>query len=117
MKCVEELDVFKLAHEMVLDVYQITKRFPDDERFGLTSQMRRAAYSVPSNLAEGANRISRKEYRHFVGIARGSAAELNYQLLLSKDLGYLDSDEYVRVRSIYDRVAQMLNALAKSLAS
>ena len=115
MRSVEELDVFKLSHEMTLRVYQLTKSFPNDERFGLCSQMRRAAYSVPSNLAEGANRINRKEYRHFVGIARGSAAELRYQLLLAKDLGYLDQEEYVRLKSDYDRISQMLSALARSL--
>ncbi len=115
MKSVEDLDVFKLSHEMVLQVYQLTQSFPDHERFGLSSQMRRAACSIPSNLAEGAGRLNRKEYRHFVGISRGSAAELRYQLLLAKDLGYLDSKEYVLVKTAYDRIAQMLNALAKSL--
>ena len=115
MKCVEDLDVFKLAHEMALKIYAITQSFPDDERYGLSSQMRRAAYSVPSNLAEGSGRMNRKEYKYFVGIARGSAAELRYQLLLAKDLGYLDQEEYVLIKSDYDRVSQMLTALARSL--
>ncbi|MGD8387660.1 MAG: four helix bundle protein [Desulfobacteraceae bacterium] len=115
MKSVEELDVFKLAHEMALKIYTMTQSFPDEERYGLSSQMRRAAYSVPSNLAEGAGRINQKEYKHFVGIARGSAAELRYQLLLAKDLGYLDQEEYVLIQSNYDRVSRMLTALAKAL--
>jgi len=83
MKSVKELDVFKLAHEMALVIYKITRNFPEEEKFGLTAQMRRAAYSVPMNLVEGANRLNSKEYRQFVGIAKGSAAEVAYQLLLA----------------------------------
>lgn len=67
MKSVEELDVFKLAHKMTLAVYQITKSFPEDEKFGISSQMRRAACSIPMNLAEGAGRFGVREYRQFVG--------------------------------------------------
>ena len=80
MKSVEELDVFKLSHEMALAIYELTRNFPEEEKFGLTSQMRRAAYSVPMNLVEGANRLNSKEYRQFVGIAKGSAGEVTYQL-------------------------------------
>ena len=76
MKSVEELDVFQLAHALTLKVYEVTGGFPKDETFGLVSQMRRAASSVGMNLAEGAMRLNRREYRHFVGIARGSAAEV-----------------------------------------
>ncbi|MBM4141929.1 MAG: four helix bundle protein [Nitrospira sp.] len=94
MKSVEDLDVFKKSHLMVLRIYELTKRFPVDERYGLISQIRRAAYSIPSNLMEGSNRLGSKEYRQFVGIARGSAAELKYQLLLSKDLGYVPAEKY-----------------------
>ncbi len=115
MKSVKELDVFKLAHEMALDIYKITKTFPEDEKFGLTSQMRRAAYSVPMNLVEGANRLNTKEYRRFVGIARASAAEVEYQLLLARDLNYIDENTYENSRSSYDRICQMLTGLAKSL--
>jgi four helix bundle protein len=86
MKSVEDLDVFKLSHEMALAIYVLTKNFPEEEKFGLTSQMRRAAYSVPMNLVEGANRLNAKEYRQFVGIAKGSAGEVTYQLLLARDL-------------------------------
>jgi len=94
IKSVEDLDVFKKSHLMVLRIYELTKRFPVDERYGLISQIRRAAYSIPSNLMEGSNRLGSKEYRQFVGIARGSAAELKYQLLLSKDLGYVPAEKY-----------------------
>ena len=108
MKSVEELDVFKLSHEM-------TKNLPDEEKFGLTSQMRKAAYSVPMNLVEGANRLNSKEYRQFVGIAKGSAAEVGYQLLLARDLQHIDEKTYDLRRSSYERTSQMLTGLAKSL--
>ena len=85
MKKVEDLDVFKLSHPLALEIFKITKSFPEEEKFGLISQMR-AAYSVPMNLMEGAHRLSSREYRQFVGIARRSAGEMKYQLLLVKDL-------------------------------
>jgi len=87
MKSVEDLDVFKLAHRLVLKIYPLTSTFPKEELYGLTSQMRRSAVSIPSNLSEGANRLTSAEYRHFVGIARGSVGEICYQILLTKDRG------------------------------
>lgn len=116
MKSVEEMDVFKLSHQLVLAIYKITKMFPEDEKFGLVAQMRRAAYSVPMNLAEGANRLNKKEYRQFVGIAKGSAGEVQYQLLLAKDLGYIDPVTYSELRLEYERIGQMLSGLSKALA-
>ena len=115
MKSVEELDVFKLSHEMTLAIYRATKVFPEEERYNLVSQMRRAAYSVPMNLAEGANRLNRKEFRQYVGVAKGSCAEVKYQLVLSKDLGYLNSNTFEELYGNYERISQMLTKLAKSL--
>ena len=115
MKSIEELDVFKLSHKATLTIYKITKDFPVEERFGLVSQMRRAAYSVPMNLAEGSHRLNRKEYRQFVGFAKGSAGEMKYQLLLAKDLNYIDENNYNELKSKYERISQMLTGLAKSL--
>ena len=115
MKKVEELDVFKLSHSLTLEIYGITKSFPDEEKFGLISQMRKAAYSVPMNLMEGAHRLSSKEYRQFTGIARGSAGEMKYQLLLVRDLNTISDNEYSDLTSKYERVSQMLTRLAKSL--
>jgi four helix bundle protein len=115
MKKVEELDVFKLSHSLALEIFQLTKTFPEEEKFGLVSQMRRAAYSIPMNLMEGAHRLGSKEYRQFVGISRGSAGEVKYQLLLVKDLGYLSEDQYSNLKPEYERVSQMLTKLAKSL--
>ena len=82
MKTVEDLDVFKLAHQLALKTYSVTKTFPKEEAFSLVDQMRRAASSVGMNLMEGAMRLGSKEYRQFVGIARGSAGEVCYQLIL-----------------------------------
>jgi four helix bundle protein len=86
MKSVEDLDVFKLAHQLALKIYTVSKTFPREETFSLVDQMRRAAGSVGMNLMEGAMRLGSKEYRQFVGIARGSAGEICYQFLLAKDL-------------------------------
>jgi len=116
MKSVEDLDAFKLSHKLVLAIYKITKKYPEEEKFGLVTQMRRAAYSIPMNLAEGANRLNKKEYRQFVGIAKGSAGEVQYQLLLAKDLGYLQDTTYSELRSEYERIGQMLSGLSKALA-
>jgi four helix bundle protein len=116
MKSVEDLEVFKLAHVLVLRVYEITRSFPRAETFGLVTQLRRAAASVPANLAEGAGRLNRAEYRQFAGIAKGSAAEASYHLLLARDLGYVNRDEYDRLRNDYDRVGQMLTRLTQALS-
>ncbi len=115
MKTVEELDVFKLSHTLVLKIFEITKTFPEEEKFGIISQMRRAAYSIPMNLMEGSHRLSSKEYRQFVGIAKGSAGEMKYQLLLVKDLKYIPEITYSDLLLNYERVSQMLTKLAKSL--
>jgi four helix bundle protein len=108
MRSVEELDVFKLAHDLALKIYQLTSSFPKEEAFGLISQMRRAASSIGMNLMEGSMRLNRREYRQFVGIARGSAGELVYQLLLARDPGYISEEAYLELRSAFERVGQML---------
>ncbi len=115
MKKVEELDVFKLSHSLTLEIFGLTKTFPEEEKFGLISQMRRAAYSVPMNLMEGSHRLGSKEYRQFVGIAKGSTGEMKYQLLLVKDLEYISEGSYSQLILEYERVSQMLTKLAKSL--
>ena len=112
---VEQLDVFHLAHGLVLQVYELTQSFPREEKFGLVAQMRRAAASIPANLIEGGARQSRAEYRQFVGVARGSTAEIGYHLLLGRDLGYLRQRDYELVRRDYDRVARMLTRLSQAL--
>ena len=88
----KDLDVWKLSILLVTNIYEITKDFPKEEQFGIVSQMRRAAVSIPSNLAEGAARDSIKEYIRFIQIGMGSLSELDTQLIISKELGYLKSD-------------------------
>lgn len=115
VKDVKELEVFKLAHSLVIDIYKLTENFPQEERFGLITQMRRSAFSIPMNLIEGSNRLNTKEYRRFVGIAKGSAGEISYQILLARDLAYLSKEFYLNVKEKYEIVIKMLSNLAKSL--
>jgi len=112
---IEDLDVFKLSHQLTLEIYKITEKFPSSEKFGLVSQMRKAAASIPMNLMEGAYRMSRKEFRHFISIAKGSCGEIRYQLLLAKDLQYLQKEKYNQLESDYERISMMLTKLYKSL--
>ena len=112
---IEDLDVFKKSHKIAVEIYEITKAFPQDEKFALVSQMRRAAYSIPSNLMEGGHRLNKKEYRQFAGIAKGSAGELKYFLLLSKDLGYIPERKFLVLREKAEEVSRMLGGLVKSL--
>src|ERR1700733_7466309 len=89
MKRFTDLMVWQRSHALVLQVYRLTKTFPSDERFGLTSQLRRAVLSVPTNIAEGSKRLTNPEYARFLNIAEGSLAETEYLLMVSRDLGYL----------------------------
>lgn len=89
-----KLRVWRAAHGLALQIYAITRSWPGDERFGLTQQIRRAAGSIPSNVAEGAGRFSRNGFARFLAIASGSASEVEYQALLARDLGYLDPEQH-----------------------
>ena len=115
VKSVEELEVFKNGHNLTLNIYKISKKFPAEEKFSLVEQIRRSAASVCTNLMEGSHRLGRKEFRQFVGIAKGSAGELKYHLLLAKDLGYLPEEQFAVLRSEAEKISKMLNGLAKSL--
>lgn len=117
VRSVEDMEVFKKAHKVTLTIYEITKKFPEDEKFSLVSQMRRAAYSITSNLMEGGYRLNRKEYRQFVGIARGSAGELKYFLLLSKDLNYITEANYMLLKNSIEEISKMLGGLIRSLSN
>ena len=110
------LVVWKRSHQTVLRVYQLTRLFPSDERFGLTSQLRRAAVSIPSNIAEGSARSARGSYRAHVDVALGSAGEVDYQLLLARDLGYLHDTEHSEVAREVSEARRMLAALYRALA-
>jgi four helix bundle protein len=114
MQDFHKLVVWQKAHAWVLQVYRLTKRFPDDERFGLTSQLRRAAASIPANLAEACGRGGKLEFSRFVQIAMGSAAEAEYHVLLARDLGYLNREDYDSVGAAVVEIKRMLASLLKS---
>jgi four helix bundle protein len=111
------LKVWQHAHQLVLRVYQETKHFPDDELYGLRGQMRRAAASIPSNLAEGLGRESRAELARFTRIAMGSASELSYQILLARDLGYLTEESHRDLSERIDHISRMLAKFVQTLRS
>ncbi len=113
----EKLDVWKKAIDMVTLVYEITKQFPSDERFGLISQIRRAAVSIPANIAEGAARQTDRKFNQFLSIAQGSASELETELLISRNLGYIDSAEFDRVYYEINTIARMIIGLSKTVRS
>jgi four helix bundle protein len=103
------------AIAFVTDVYRATQSFPNEEKFGLTSQLRRAAVSIPSNIAEGQGRLSRGEFRQFLGQAKGSICEVETQLLIAQNLGYLTESEPLLER--LHEVARLLNGLLNSLTT
>lgn len=110
-----DMDVFKLAHELTLRIYKETRAFPRFELYSLVSQMRRAASSIPMNIAEDAARNSRGEHRRFTSTAKGSVGAISYQIILSRDLGYISIDGSDDLTEAYDRVGMMLKRLARSL--
>ena len=109
----EDLVVWRKAHALALAIYRSTRSFPAEERFGLISQMRRAAVSVAANIAEGAKKRTSRDQFHFYNIAQGSLEELRYYLMLSADLGYRSKDQD-RLEEDLDRVARMLYGLAEA---
>lgn len=111
---IQELDVYKKAHQMTLSVYALTEKFPKSEVFGLVSQMRRAAVSINSNLMEGSARKTNGEKQHFIGIARGSAAELEYQIILARDLKFIKLNEAEDLLKQINSVSQMLSGLIRN---
>ena len=117
MRDFKELKVWQKAHRFVLDLYKHTRNFPSDERFGLTAHLRRSASSIPSNIAEGCGREGEREFARFLSIAAGSASESEYQLLLARDLGYLQSDTHQKLDDQVNQVKRMLNSLLHKLTA
>jgi four helix bundle protein len=107
----KNLKVWQRSHQLVLDLYRLTASFPSNERFGLTSQLRRSAASVPTNIAEGAKRQGQQDFARFLNIAEGSLSETEYQVLLSADLGYLPSGKADNLFEEISEIARMLNSL------
>ena len=112
MRNYKDLLVWEKAHKLTLAIYKETSAFPKEERFGLTSQVRRASSSIPANLAEGCGRRSDGEMGRFIQIAMGSGAELSYHLLLCRDLGILGTTEFSRLSADLEEVMRMLSALS-----
>ena len=112
-----DLDAWKEAMDLVAANYTATRHFPDDERFGLTSQMRRAAVSIPSNIAEGYGRVHRGDYVRFLSNARGSLCELETQLILCVRFGYRTRDDITPIWKQTQHVGKLLSGLIRSLQS
>lgn len=115
VKNYEDLLVWQKAHSLVLSVYQATKSFPNEERYGIVQQLRRAAASVATNIVEGFGRYSRKEYIQFLYISRGSLSETEYHLRLSQDLNYIKIEAYKNSKELIIEIGKMLNGLINSL--
>ena len=110
----KDLDVYKLSLDLVEDIYKLTKSFPSSENFGLTSQLRRAAVSLPSNIAEGASRASTKDFIRFLNISAGSLAEIETQLVIAERIGYITFKDDLKnnittIRKMIYRLKQSLN--------
>ena len=110
-----DLDAYQKGYQLALQVYRTTRRFPREELYGITSQLRRAAISVPSNIAEGYRRRSRGEYLQFLSIAYGSCGELETQLEICRDLGFVVGPDYDKLSTLQSDVSKLLNRLIQSL--
>ncbi len=115
MRNFRELNVWKKSHDLTLEIYKITSAFPSDERFGLTSQIRRSASSVPTNLAEGCGREGDRELARFVSIALGSHSETEYHILLAFDLGLLSKEQYADLTEKVGDIRRMLIAFLRKV--
>ena len=111
MRDFRKLAVWEKSHRLTLAVYVATRRFPREELYALTSQLRRSCASVPSNIAEGCGRTGSREFARYLDIASGSASEVEYHLILARDLQYLGDDDYGRLTSAVCEVKQMLTSL------
>ncbi|OGE84562.1 MAG: four helix bundle protein [Candidatus Colwellbacteria bacterium RIFCSPLOWO2_01_FULL_48_10] len=115
MESYKNLKVWEKSVELVVLIYGLTGKFPKEELYGLVSQIRRAAISIPSNVAEGSRRGSRKDFRHFLLNAFGSGSELETQIIIAKKLSFGEFPDFVRIDAALDEVMRMLNGLIKKL--
>jgi four helix bundle protein len=111
----ERLDLWKKAIEFVIAIYKVTETFPKEEKFGLTSQLRRASVSIVANIAEGAGRRTPKEFRQFLSHSQGSASEVDAELIISHRLRYLSTSDYDRLTKDLDLIGRMITGLSKKL--
>ena len=117
MKDFRDLKVWEKAHELALDCYSITANFPKHEIFGMVSQIRRAGSSIGANIAEGCGRGGNGEFQRFLQMAMGSASELEYHCLLSKDLHFMDEETYSRIQEKVVEVKKMLSSLIRKIST
>ena len=115
MRDFKKLQVWGKSHELALSIYQESRNFPSEERYGLTSQMRRSSASIPTNIAEGCGRSSDKEFINFLTIASGSATELEYQILLAHDLTFINDKNYAELNDKIVEIKKMLYSLIKRI--
>ena len=116
MQRFQDIKAWQRSHQLTLDIYRLSSVLPDSERYGLISQIRRAAASVPTNIAEGSKRRTAQEYARFLNFAEASLAELEYLLLLSRDLGYVTRPAVEKPLRETGEIARMLNALRSRVA-
>lgn len=110
-----ELEIWKLSRAFCSDVYKLTSKFPEAEKFGLTNQLRRASVSVPSNIAEGSSRKSNKDFSRFLEIAIGSMYEMQTQLLIAFDLNYMNSEEQIEMHQSLEQIIKMTSKFRSTL--
>ncbi len=115
MRNYKNILAWQKADDLTVALYEVSRSFPKEEAYSLTSQLRRSAYSIPANIAEGASRNSRKDYLHFLYIARGSASEVAYFIHLSQRLSYLKDDAHVRLSLQADEVSKVLTGLIRTV--
>ena len=115
MKDYKKYLVWQKSHQLTLDVYKLSAKYPREETFNLVSQIKRSSSSIPTNIAEGCGRKSDKDFSRFLYISFGSANELEYQMLLSKDLDFISAEEYKKIQLQTEEIKKMLNALIKTL--
>ncbi|MGB7203515.1 MAG: four helix bundle protein [Pyrinomonadaceae bacterium] len=115
MRSHEKLDVWKKSVDFEVEIYRMTESFPKEEKFGLTSQIRRASVSIPANIAEGAARETDKDFLRFLSIVQGSASEVETELLIANRLGYISEENHTTARAALDEIGRMTMGLAKHL--
>ncbi|HKK82748.1 MAG TPA: four helix bundle protein [Atribacterota bacterium] len=111
----KKLKVWENAHKFTIEIYDLTRNFPDEEKYGIVSQVRRSTSSIPTNIVEGCGQLDNGNLVRFLGIAKGSAFEVEYQLLLSRDLGYISKEQYIKLNEEIKYIIRMLNKLISSL--
>lgn len=115
MQDYKSLKVWQKAHSLVLEIYFLTSQYPKEELYGLTSQIRRAAISIAANIAEGSSRKSKKDFTRFLEIGFGSAKEVEYELLLSKDLNYIQLESFTKIQHQIEEIKKMFVGLMKAI--